>query len=56
VALDAVIVLLELSENTVRAELFDINCLDGYSDERVAKIEAILGQDRLMLLQPEEDD
>ena len=42
-ALDAVILLLELSETTVRADLFDIDCLDGYSDERVAKIEAILG-------------
>jgi hypothetical protein len=59
VALDAVIVMLELAENTTgSAELFDIDCLDGYTaaDERVAKIEAILGQDRYMLHHPDDDD
>ena len=52
--------MLELAENTTGgAELFDIDCLDGYTaadDERVAKIEAILGQDRFMLHHPDDDD
>ena len=52
--------MLELAENTTGgAELFDIDCLDGYTaaaDERVAKIEAILGQDRYMLHHPDDDD